>query len=58
MTGESTQYECPKCKADMTDQVNKQCALTVDIPMLDAVSKTKGKGTHPESVSRQCPHGY
>jgi hypothetical protein len=37
MTGESTQYERPKCKADMTDQVNKQCALTVDIPMLDAL---------------------
>ena len=58
MAGESIKYECPQCSADMTDQVNKQCALTVDIPMLDAAGKAKGKDAHPESVSLQCPNGH
>jgi hypothetical protein len=58
MAQDSTRYECPKCQADMTDQVNKECAVSVDIPMLDSTGMKTGKGARPESVSLQCPNGH
>lgn len=51
-----TKYECPTCHVDMTDQVNEQCALSIDIPTLDVEGKTI-KGAKPNSVSLQCPNG-
>ena len=50
-------YECPECQADMTEQVKTQCAITIDIPMLDTAGKTITSKA-PESVSLQCPKGH
>lgn len=50
------QYQCPTCKVDMTDQVNKECALSIDIPTI--VAGVKKEGARPESVSLQCPNGH
>jgi len=50
-------YECPECQADMTEQVKMQCAITIDIPMLDIAGR-KIPRKAPESVSLQCPKGH
>jgi hypothetical protein len=54
---EPTKYECPTCHIDMTDQVNKQCAVIIDIPMLNVAGKPK-EGANPDSVALQCPKGH
>jgi hypothetical protein len=54
MGQDETKYECPVCHCDMTEQVNLECKIIVDIPMMVREGKTRKKGT-PESVSLQCP---
>lgn len=60
MDEEPAKYECPVhgCGADMNEQVNRECRLIVDVPMLGVAGKAKDKGTNPESVSLQCPNGH
>ena len=52
------EYECPKCQADMTEQVKTQCKISVDVPMFDLAGKTITKKKAPESVSLECPNGH
>jgi hypothetical protein len=54
---EPTKYECPKCGVDMTEQVNKQCSVSLFLPALYVASQPTRKGARAESVSLQCPNG-
>lgn len=55
------QYQCPKCDADMTDQVYKQCTLSSQVfsPLIAEVGVTQTKKKRPApSVMLQCPNGH
>ena len=58
MANDRTQYQCPVCSVDMTDQVHEQCALSVSRPMVVEVGETRSKGAQAAQVMLQCPKGH